>query len=215
MNDKIAIPDTFQSIERFQEFLNKTPENSAIKTNKMADNSKYLPIGYLENTLDEMFAGLWQTENFRWTVVANEVCGALDLCIFHPVAKTWLKRTGSASVMIQMKSVEKGGTGDITNIADKIKNTLTKDFPHLKAECLKNACKSLGVLFGRNLNRDEYDFTPLSEQMDGFDEVAVDCIALLDTAKLDAATKKAIRASIDGAGAKKLDGIMKYLKGKQ
>jgi hypothetical protein len=40
-----------------------------------------------------------------------------------------------------------------SDVDAKIKNTLVKDFPHLKAECIKNAAKSLGKYFGRDLNR--------------------------------------------------------------
>jgi hypothetical protein len=30
-------------------------------------------------------------------------------------------------------------------------------FPNLKSECIKNACKSLGKIFGRDLNRKDSD----------------------------------------------------------
>ena len=61
-----------------------------------------------------------------------------------------------------MKSTDKGGSGDITNIKDKYINTLTKDFPHLKAECFRNACISIGKSFGRDLNREfEDQYNPL------------------------------------------------------
>ena len=64
----------------------------------------------------------------------------------------WITRTGVASVLIQQK---KGSA--ITDIGAKHKNTLVKDFPHLEAECLKNAAKKLGKAFGRDLNREHTD----------------------------------------------------------
>lgn len=132
--------------------LNQKPQSNDVKINERANNSKFLTIGTIEAELDYIYNGLWSTENFRWQVVANEIIGSIDLKVFHPIAMVWLTRTGSASAMIQMN---KGS--DIQDISAKIKNTLVKDFPHLKAECLKNAAKSLGNRFGRDLNRGNDD----------------------------------------------------------
>lgn len=132
--------------------LNQAPSSSDIKINDQAKNSKYLTIGTIESEMDFIYNGLWSTENFRWQVVANEVIGSIDLKVFHPVTGSWITRTGCASTMIQQKK-----DSDITDIGAKIKNTLVKDFPHLKAECIKNAAKSLGARFGRNLNRNQDD----------------------------------------------------------
>ena len=51
--------------------------------------------------------------------------------------------------------MQKSGS-DITDVGAKIKNTMSKDYPHLKAECFRNACLSIGKSFGRDLNR-EFD----------------------------------------------------------
>ena len=64
----------------------------------------------------------------------------------------WITRVGAGAVMIQQKA-----DSDITDIGAKIKNTMTKDYPHLKAECFRNACLSLGKSFGRDLNREFQD----------------------------------------------------------
>jgi hypothetical protein len=107
--------------------------------------------------LDEMFFGLWQTENFKSQVVVNEIIGQIDLVVFHPVIKEWIRRTGTGITPIQMQR----GSG-ITEVSKKIHNTLVKDYPHLKTECLKNAAKSFGKRFGRDLNRNfEDNYQPL------------------------------------------------------
>ena len=137
-------------LQKFVKFLSKEPDPSYIKTNKYANNSQYLPVSFIEMNLDEAFFGLWQIDNFSYTVIVNEIVGSVDLKIFHPISKMWLTRTGCASVQIQL---EKGA--GVTNIEKKGKNTLVKDFPHLKTECIKNAAKSIGKLFGRDLNRQE------------------------------------------------------------
>lgn len=138
-----------KKLEGFTDRLHDQPLKDNVYINKLAKGAKYIPVGIIEMKLDEMFFGLWSTENYRWQVIANEVVGSIDLKIFHPVAKAWITRTGAASVMIQQ---QKGA--EITDISKKHKNTLIKDFPHLKSECLKNAAKSFGRVFGRDLNRD-------------------------------------------------------------
>jgi hypothetical protein len=132
--------------------LGQQPKNDDIKINDKANKAKYIPIEVIEAQLDYFYNGMWSIENFTWQVVANEIVGKLELVVMHP-SGMMLRRTGAAAVQIQLKSKDKGGSGDITEIRDKYVNTLTKDFPHLKSECLKNAAKSLGQIFGRNLNR--------------------------------------------------------------
>lgn len=156
-----------ESLENFSSKLHEIPHKKDIKANKHADNALYLPIAVVETKLDELFFGLWQTKGFEYRVIANEIVGSIELGVFHPVAKTWLWRSGAGAVMIQQKSERRGGSGDITDIGQKIKNTLVKDFPHLKAQCLKNAALSFGPAFGRNLNRDYWDsFEPITEQIE-------------------------------------------------
>jgi hypothetical protein len=145
-NGSISLYDA--KSEGFVRILNQNPNPKEIQTNKAANGSQYLPISHIEMQLDELFQGLWQTRGFSFHVVANEIVGSIELGLFHPVLQQWIWRTGAAATMIQQK---KGA--DITDINAKHKNTLVKDFPHLKAECLKNAAKSLGRIFGRDLNR--------------------------------------------------------------
>ena len=148
------LPQTknFESIEGFAKALNQVPPKNEVQINKAANNSKYLPISFVQMKLDEMFFGLWETVNFQHQVIANEIVARVELRVFHPTAKMWITRTGVASVLIQQK---KGSA--ITDIGAKHKNTLVKDFPHLEAECLKNAAKKLGKAFGRDLNREHTD----------------------------------------------------------
>lgn len=160
------ITELFEGVQVFMsQKLDGAPAPKNIKVNKFANNSKYLPIGYIERTLDNVYAGLWTTENFQYKVVLNEIVGTIDLKVFHPVTGTWITRTGAAAVQIQLKS-EKGVPNLPTDIDKKILNTLTKDFPHLKSECIKNAAKSLGPIFGRDLNRDSEDSYTSLETID-------------------------------------------------
>ena len=119
-----------------------------VQANKHAGNTLYVPISHIEMLLDEVFFGLWETKDFKWQIVANEIIGSITLRVFHPVANVWIERTGASATMIRQKS----GAG-ITEVEAKLHNALEMDFPHLKADCLVNAAKSLGNAFGRNLNR--------------------------------------------------------------
>lgn len=142
--------DYCNSLEAFLNGLQKEPNAKEIKVNKYAGNSRYLPITHLEMQLDEYFFGLWTVENVKWERIANEVCVSLDLKVFHPIAKTWITRSGVGAAMIQFSK-----DSDMMDMNNKIKNTLVKDFPHAKAQAFRNAAQSLGKLFGRDLNREE------------------------------------------------------------
>jgi|MDSW01.2.fsa_nt_gb hypothetical protein len=137
-------------LERFTMMLNKDAEPSKIMSRR---KFTYLPISVLENQLDELFLGRWETVEFKWQQIANEIVGSIQLRVCNPITNEWVQRTGAGAVQIrQLKDTP------IADILDKkIKDTLGMDFPHLKSECIKNACKSLGSYFGRNLNRDIVD----------------------------------------------------------
>lgn len=168
-------PLNIQARESFiKEQLNIRPEKTDSK-----DGIETVPISVLENDLDEVYLGLWKTENFRFQVIANEIVGTLDLHVFDPQAKIWIIRSGSAAVMIRQKK-----DSELTDISAKIKNGLMMDFPKLETMCLKAAAKRLGKKFGRDLNRkyeDEYE-TRYSNEF-AVDEVRADVEAKLNNCK--------------------------------
>ena len=140
----------------------------------------YTPISYVESTLDRLFLGLWQIDNFQWTTHSNEMVGSIDLSVFHPVAKQWIKRTGAAAIAVRQLKDSKVEEFMTT----KIKNALEQDFPHLKADCIKNAANSFGVVFGRDLNRTHIDkYNPILTSLE--DKLETTLSGLLEAAKLD------------------------------
>jgi hypothetical protein len=150
-----AILGGWESLEQFRAQLNAPPKADEVLTNKMANNALYIPIGAIEAKLDTVFQGLWKTHSYTQSVIGNEVTGSIILEVYHPAGQ-WISRVGTASVMIQMHK----GSDVADGLSAKIKNTLVKDIPHLKAECFKNAAKSLGDFFGRSLNRGmEFDLS--------------------------------------------------------
>lgn len=157
-------------LNNFIKELNAPPPANEIKTNKFANDSKYLPISFIEMKLDELFLGHWETYDFDYKVVANEIVGSLILRYCLPAylnlpaeKQVWVRRTGAGAVQIQYSAQYENGKKvktDITDIGNKIINTMSKDFPHLKSACISNAARSIGKTFGRDLNReweDEYN----------------------------------------------------------
>lgn len=138
------------NLESFTNALNKKP--AVVKTNKFQNGAQYVPISHIQTLLDQMFFGLWQTKNFDYKVVGNELVGSIELHIYHPVVKEWMVRTGVAATQIRQNKGAK-----ISDIDQKIKNALEMDAPHLYADCVKSAAKTLGPAFGRDLNRDFAD----------------------------------------------------------
>lgn len=143
--------DFREKLQNFAQRLNSEPNASELrKTPDGKANS--LPISFIEMTLDEYFFGLWSTENFKWSTIANEIVGSIDLIVLNPVSGMPLKRVGAASIQIMVNK----GT-DALDVNNKKPNALDMGFPKLKAECTKNAAQSLGKLFGRDINRQHAD----------------------------------------------------------
>ena len=162
--------------QALQELLYTLQEEPKPEEIKAQDGRLYVPIGFIEAKLDKIFHGLWKTENVQTTVIGNEVCMTLELHVFFYPINQWVVRTGAGAAMIQQR-----GDWDAVNkkkvparpsdVDAKISNTLAKDYPHAKAEALKNAARSLGRTFGRDLNRDA-DKKPLEVNLPqaGIDE---------------------------------------------
>lgn len=193
--------------------LGKAPQKKHIKINTQARGAKYIPIGVVESKLDEIYAGLWQTQKFRWEVIVNEIIGSLELHVFIPDVG-WLIREGAGAVPIQMSK----GSG-VTEVNKKIYNTLVKDFPHLKSECLKNACKSLGLTFGRDLNRKSDEVyqpeinTPDTESILDWQIVKID--ALIHTTILDEDEKGRIEAELSSMSKNRANICIAHLQNNQ
>lgn len=167
---KAADEKLFKEIAEFQKTLNSSPDESEVKVNNQISNKpKYLPIGVVEKTLDEVYSGLWNTLLGDIKVVANEIVYTITLEVFHPVAKTWLRRVGTGAAQIRMKK-----DANLTDYNDKIKVALVADAPHALSEALKNAAGKFGVKFGRNLNRgdDFSDYKTLDEILVPEDTIA-------------------------------------------
>lgn len=210
-----------KNIEEFVKILNEAPAKTDVRVNELISKKPlYLPISFVQMKLDEIFFGLWNWEIKSIHVVANELCGYGVLEFYHPIANVWIRRTGSAATMIQYKSVDNGGDGMITNINNKITNTLVKDYPHLEAEMLKSAAKKIGPAFGRDLNRKHTDsYIPMSDKL-AVDELKLKIRGILDDdtksekipAEICASINKAFELMDDAQIRRAWDAIYPYVK---
>lgn len=155
-------------LQNFCTLLSKIPDHKELQ--KTPDGKAfYLPIDFVETSLDELFYGLWETKNFEWKPIANEITASITLRVFHPTAKVWIERIGAASISVMVDKAPDNLTGQEKNrwaldIGNKKPNALDMGLPKLKADCLKNAAVSLGNIFGRNINRKFNDtYKPLTK----------------------------------------------------
>lgn len=109
--------------------LDKAPELNEVRTRE--DGVVYIPIEIVEDKLNKLFPG-WSTHDFKQLVGNQHVVGSLELLVQYPGRDYATSRVGAGAVQIEVLEKEPG---------------------HLKADCIKNAAKSLGNTFGRSLLR--------------------------------------------------------------
>ena len=154
---------------RLQNFLSRLQQEPNVVEKTPDGKANTVPISHVEMTLDELYFGMWTTENFKWQVISNEIVGSLELVVTNPVNGMLVRRIGSASIQIMVDAIPNEIKNDKAKVKEwqfdahnKKANALDMGFPKLKAECLKNASQSLGKVFGRDINRKTKDtFNPL------------------------------------------------------
>lgn len=143
-------PEGFKSLYQFNEYLAKAPKKEWVQVNKHAQNAKYLPIRIVENLLRSFF-GVYQVEmNGQPHIIGNSVVISVHLKVYHPILKEWLVFAGVGAVPIQLEA----GASPLE--FDKMKaKALHMNIPAAKSFAVSNAAKSIGRIFGSDLNNDE------------------------------------------------------------
>lgn len=137
---------------KLQKVLSTDPPKQFIKTK---DNVQYVEIEYMQTMLDSVFQ-LWSFTPVDRGVMANSVFYEGLLTVKCPFTGDEFHRSGIGAVPIQLQK----GAGPMQ--IDKINSTaIHKNLPAAKAYAFKNAVKSLGNFFGRNLDG-EQDY-PIAE----------------------------------------------------
>lgn len=120
---------------------------------------QYIPISKIEMYLDTFFP-MWNTQNMKMQVFDmfadgvpyKKVVGSIEITMQDPISGYAFTRTGSAGISVRAKKFEFEG---------KTLYYTVEGVPgHLKSEMIKNACKSLGKMWGGELNRAINDVAP-------------------------------------------------------
>lgn len=141
----------YVDMNSYRRLINHDPKRNWIEVNKYAQNSKYIPIGIVEELLREIFPA-WEAKQVgEPKILGNSVVVSVELRVFHPIIGQWLSYPGIGAVPIE---VEKGAhPTDWTKINSK---AMHKNAPAALSYAISNAAKKIGRLFGSHLNRQKH-----------------------------------------------------------
>lgn len=132
-----------------REALNVNPPKDWVKTNKYANDSKYMPIGRIESLLDSIFQD-WQVEIKSVSQLAQSICAIVRLHYKDPITNEWRYHDGVGATPLK---TDKGFTAaDLAHIKSDAVQT---GAPSAISYAIKDAAKHLGNLFGKSLNRED------------------------------------------------------------
>lgn len=147
LNDRIKELGRLTKVT-YKQILSTPPPASIIKHHKHGDFD-YLPITAVERLLDGLFDG-WTPEILREGQAFNGFYVVLRLTAHIPNSNKSLVADGIGFAEIQTR---KGASP--TDFSQIIASAGVMAIPKAKAEAIKNAAKSFGNLFGRNLARND------------------------------------------------------------
>lgn len=130
-----------------QVLLNQNPPEAWIKTNKYANNSRYLAIDKVEYMLTSVFLKWW-VEVLEWKVIANSVAVAVRLFYVSPITGETLHQDGLGAM--PMQTDEGAGAVDFNHIKT---SAVQMALPGAESYAIKDAAEKIGRVFGKDLNR--------------------------------------------------------------
>lgn len=138
----------YVNMDSYRKIINHDPKRHWIAVNKYAGNSKYVPIGIIEELLREIFPA-WEAKQVgEPKILGNSVVISVELRVLHPILRQWVSYPGVGAVPIE---VESGAhPTDFTKINSK---ALHKNVPAALSYAISNAAKKIGRIFGASLNR--------------------------------------------------------------
>lgn len=152
----------YRDLSEFKKLVNTNPRPSWVKSNRFANNAKYLPIGIVEELLSGIFP-FWQVEHHgEAKILGNSVVVSVHLKVFNPLLGQWQTYAGIGAVPIELESPKFNEHGEQTSGArnnvdfERINSkAMHKNVPAALSFAVNNAAKKIGKLFGSHLNRDE------------------------------------------------------------
>ena len=132
-------------LQNFIQLLNKAPDKIMAY-----QKSKYIPISFIENGLDEVYFGQWDLKVNSYQIIANSLAVHVTLKVTNPVTLKIQRRDGLGAVPIRLKA------GSKPTDFDQIQHdSIQTGLPAAKAYAFKNAVQTLGKQFGRDVARKE------------------------------------------------------------
>lgn len=141
-----------QAMDEFLKSINFTPPKEWVKTNKYANNSKYISIGKIESLLTKVYQD-WNVEILDSGQILNSVYVTVRVNYKNPINNEWQHQDGIGAVPIK---VDKGENA--SNLSAIKSDAIATGLPSAKSFAIKDAVGHIGRAFGRDLNRE--DFTP-------------------------------------------------------
>jgi len=143
--NEVSLPGlpSLSSFDELATILSSDPNAEMIEKLKFKGNSEALVISEVEGLLDSVFGAMnWQTSNFQLQMIGGSTekggqaycTSTITLSVLHPILRTWITREGAYSGFVEHKTMPTFASA-------------------AKSLALKNAAKSLGNAFGRDLNR--------------------------------------------------------------
>lgn len=162
---------TQASLAEFNKKLNEAPPAELVNE---YNKSSYLAIGIVESMLFEYFMGTHQIEITKHELTSlNNYMGTVVLSVrihyIHPILGIQMHQDGIGAQTLTYVSKMPRTPDNLTY------DTIALSFPNAYSEAIKNACKRIGRVFGRDLGRKDdkvMDNTTFNEKMNVVIEVA-------------------------------------------
>lgn len=146
-DELVSMDETKSRLNNFQVLLNREPPKDWIKTNDLANGSRYLPIDKVEYLLTRLFINWWvQVMDFK--VIANSAAVHVRLFYIDPITGETLFQDGLGAAPMQ---TDKGaGATDFNHIKNA---AVQMALPAAETYAVKDAAEKIGRIFGKDLNR--------------------------------------------------------------
>ena len=146
-DELVSMDETKGKQNDLQVRLNQEPPAKWVKTNDLANKSKYLPIDKVEYLLTALFVKWWvEVKDFK--VVANSCAVHVRLYYVDPITGETLFQDGVGAAPMQ---TDKGaGAVDFNHIKNA---AVQMALPAAETYAIKDAAEKIGRIFGKDLNR--------------------------------------------------------------
>lgn len=146
-NDLVNMEIVNSNENEFQILLNQEPPKEWVKTNDLANGSKYIPIDKVEYLLTRLFVK-WRVQVLDYKVIANSVAVHVRLFYTSPITGEELCQDGLGAAPMQ---TNKGANAtDFTQIKN---SAVQMSLPAAETYAIKDAAEKIGRIFGKDLNR--------------------------------------------------------------